>query len=46
MKNLDNEIEEKLDLIKKMIKEGENRSKIETERKELDRLLEEFVKGI
>ena len=46
MKNLEKEIAEKLDLIKNMIKEKENRSKIEIERKELDRLLEKFVKEI
>ena len=46
MKNLEKEIEEKLDKVKNMIKNGENVSKIEEKRKELDQLLEKYVKGI
>lgn len=46
MKNLKKEIDEKLDLIKNMIDKGENRLKIEEERKQLNQLLEKYVKEL
>lgn len=46
MKNLELEINDKLELIKKMIQNNENRDKIEEQRKELDKLLKQYIKEI
>lgn len=46
MDKLKEQIAEKLKQMEEMIEEEENKSKIEKERKELDRLLEEYLKDI
>ncbi len=46
MEDLKNKINEKLNKIKEMITKGERRNKIEQERKELDKLLKEYLKEI
>ena len=44
--NLKEEIKKKLKQIEQMIQEGKKREEIETERKKLDSMLEEYVKHI
>lgn len=46
MENLKEEISEKLNKIIQMIKNEDNKEEIEKERKELDKLLKEYTKGI
>ena len=46
MKNLKKEISEQLKKIEKMIKNGENKTEIDVERKKLDKMLEEYLKDI
>lgn len=46
MDKLKKQIAEKLKQIEKMIEEDDSRAKIETERKELDQLLKEYLKDI
>lgn len=46
MEKLKEEISEKLNKIIQMIKDEENKEKIEKERKELDKLLKEYTKEI
>lgn len=46
MDNLKEEIASKLKQIDKMIDKEENKSKIEKERRELDRLLKEYLKDM
>ena len=46
MKNLKEEIAEKLQQIEKMIKNGEAKEKIEEQRKILDKLLEEYIEEL
>lgn len=46
MEDLKNKINEKLNKIKEMITKGERGNKIEQERKELDKLLKEYLKEI
>ncbi len=46
MDNLKDQIAKKLKQIEQMIEAEENKSKIEEERKELDRLLKEYLKDM
>lgn len=46
MEDLKNKISDKLNEIKEMITKEEKRDKIEQERKELDKLLKEYLKEI
>ena len=46
MGNLKKEISEELRKIEEMIKNGENKRKIDIERKKLDKMLEDYLKGI
>lgn len=46
MEKLKQEIAQKLKQIEKMIETGEDKSKIEIKRKEIDKLLEEYLKKI
>ena len=46
MKNLKEEIAEKLQQIEKMIKNEEAKEKIEEQRKILDKLLEEYIEEL
>lgn len=46
MENLKQEIAEKLNQLEKMIEKEENKNEIEKQRKELDNLLEEYLKDI
>ena len=46
MEKLKKEISEQLKKIEKMIENGENKRKIDVERKELDKMLEEYLKDI
>lgn len=43
MENLEKNINEKLNKIKQMIENNENRDKIEKERKDLDKMLEIYL---
>lgn len=46
MENLKKEIAKKLKQIEEMIQEEENKNKIEEQRRELDMLLEKYLKDI
>ena len=45
MKDLKKEIDEKLKIIEKMIAENKDKEEIENSRKELDKLLNKYLKG-
>ena len=45
MKDLKKEIDEKLKIIEKMIVENKDKEEIENSRKELDKLLNKYLKG-
>lgn len=46
MENIKKQIQDKLKKIELMINNGNNREEIELERKELDRLLNEYINNI
>lgn len=46
MKELKNQIQKELNILQDMIKEEENKEKIEEERKKLDMLLKEYLKDM
>lgn len=46
MKNLRKQIADELQKINEMIRNGENKEKINVERKKIDKMLEEYLKDI
>ena len=46
MKNLRKQIADELQKINEMIRKGENKEKINVERKKIDKMLEEYLKDI